>query len=212
MLDYQWLSDCGFARLIRWYIYIYTNILCKCLVIARACLWIYDSSPLHKQYFLWIIISTTGCQFEASRHNLKKKLHIEIWGFSGQWEGSRNPAMSCFFCSFRKRKIGGFDFRMTCLLHFFFEWEVTLGMILFVAFFAFCWMVSDWPAICDVHREILLNFFNRDRDGKSLWLLQIGFSLCFLQDSAPCCTLRIRGSNGSFFFHYSRGVVGGSSN
>ena len=35
------------------------------------------------------------------------------------------------------------------------------------------------------------------------------FSLCFLQDSAPCCTLRIRGSNGSFFFFTIAGVLWG---
>ena len=165
-----------------------------------------------------LFISKTFCESSSLQQVASSKHHATIWkktahrnlGLFGSVRGVQNPSNVLFFCSFRKRKIGGFDFRMTCLLHFFFEWEVTLGMILFVSFFAFCWMVSDWPAICDVHREILLvNFFNRDRDGKSLWLLQIGFSLCFLQDSAPCCTLRIRGSNGRFFFTIAGVLWGG---
>ena len=74
-----------------------------------------------------ISISNTFCessslqQVASSKHpaTIWKKLHIEIWGFSGQWEGSTNPAMSCFFCSSRKRTIAGFDWGWYCLLHFF---------------------------------------------------------------------------------------------
>lgn len=165
-----------------------------------------------------LFISNTFCESSSLQQVASSKHHATIWkknctskfgAFRVSERGPETQQCPVFFVHFGSEKLVALIFGWLVCCIFFFEWEVTLGMILFVAFFAFCWMVSDWPAICDVHREILLNFFNRDRDGKSLWLLQIGFSLCFLQDSAPCCTLRIRGSNGSFFFTIAGVLWGG---
>ena len=144
---FAWKIGVGLSMTIRLWvctlntlIYIYTNILCKCLVIARACLWIYDSSPLHKQYFLWIIISTTGCQFEASRHNLKKNCTSKFGAFRVSERGPETQQCPGFFVRFGSEKLvalifgwlvccifflnGKWPWGWYCLLHFlhFVEW------------------------------------------------------------------------------------------